>query len=129
MQLRVSRVAQDIVFELGPKPVGFFKLVVASSREERMWGLVPETAVALPVVSADVLIGQVTASQLAVLQASQAAGSEEEPDYPPVSRIVYGEPPAGYRATRDAQPLVEGEKYCVLVFGSGFESTRCYFFA
>ena len=55
---------------------------------------------------------------LAVADASQQPDDEENAV---VSRVVYGEVPAGYREVVRAPALISGEEYGVFVFGSAFE--------
>ncbi|HEV8579131.1 MAG TPA: hypothetical protein VGX68_08610 [Thermoanaerobaculia bacterium] len=67
----------------------------------------------------------------------QAATQQRKPDEsgdrsdrPPVSRVVYGEVPDGYRQVQEPRPLTPGEKYCVVVFGEEvFDLGRDFFVA
>jgi hypothetical protein len=126
MEVRIQRRAETVIFEFRPKPFGFFKLSVAS-RTERMWGLVPMMAETVHVIEADMIA--VRGSRELVTAVTQTleetAGSRLV--YPPLSGIVYGQVPEGYRETMKARLLVRGEEYCVLVHGQGFDTTRGYF--
>jgi hypothetical protein len=55
--------------------------------------------------------------------------SEEETAVPLLSRVAYGEVPAGYRETTRAQPLNEGTAYALLVFEASGDSGGIHFLA
>ena len=47
--------------------------------------------------------------------------SDQASENPPVTRIVFGQVPVGYREVVKAIPLTVGEKYCALLVGDSFE--------
>lgn len=58
----------------------------------------------------------------------QVAGEPRELEDRPITRVVYGQVPDGYRQVQKARPLVHGETYCIVVFGSEpFEVVREHF--
>lgn len=94
-----------------------------------MWDLLPSTVEAVPVVQADMTILSLSEEEsvsaahhqafVQAIQAREEAGGITKPSYPPVSHVVYGEVPEGYRETMKARPLARGRKYYILVFGEG----------
>jgi hypothetical protein len=139
MNVSVLRINGSVVFDLS-KPTGFVALLVSSSDEEIQWELEPLAMQPVTIVDGEmfgvrsqdnigqkILVRVPRSAEAAVREAMSEVIRDEEPDYPAVSRIVYGEVPAGYREVRHAAPLKDGETYCLLVLGRSFDRGAEFF--
>jgi hypothetical protein len=129
VKIRVVREGQSIVFELS-KSIGFDFFVISNAEERVFWELKPVSMQPLPVLEADIfgMRAAPAAQREMKSKVTEIAGSRQLPENPPVTRIVYGEVPTGYREVVRASPLKGGEKYCALLVGDGFEKGGEYFF-
>jgi hypothetical protein len=132
MHLKISHLNGSVVFEFQPEPTPVTTFLVADSSEQVRWEIAPVSSEAVAVGTDGGLIGsnfigvRVPRSLERIL--SDAAKSDRA-SYPPLSRVVYGELPTGYREVVRATELTSGEKYCVVVFGAGLESVSDFFTA
>ena len=122
IQVSVVFTEGKVVFEF-EQPMGFSTLLVASSREQMMWKVLPLTMQPAEVLNARMFGAPVPSS---VMNKVASAVIDEAED-PPVTRVVYGEVPQGYWERAKALPLQPGEKYCVHVVGRGLERGGEYF--
>lgn len=130
MKIRVLHEGRSIVFEFS-KSIGFDFFVISNAEEQVFGELKPLTMQPAPIVEADMSGAHVPPELRA--EAEQAlkhiSMTADDPENSPVSRIVYGQLPAGYREVVKASPLNAGEKYCAFLFGDGFEKAGESFFA
>lgn len=128
LEVKISRPNNSLAFEFS-REISFDFFVISNAEEHVFWELKPESMQRVPVVDAAMFGAQVPVElQGQTSEALRAiAGTHIASDDPVVSRIVYGEVPAGYREVVGATPLRAGEKYCAFVWGEGFEATREYF--
>lgn len=128
VEIRVLREGQSIAFEFS-KSIGFDFFVISNAEERVFWELKPLSMQPIPIIEADMFGARIppelhTEAEQALKQIGTTA---DDPKNPPVTRIVYGEVPAGYREVVKASPLNAGEKYCAFLFGDGFEKAGEYF--
>jgi hypothetical protein len=120
IHLSVSAIDGNVVFEFGDLPIGFFSLFVASSQDETMWDITPLSVQPMPIVESRMFGVRVPQETGDAMLRETLRDSEDEPQYPPVSRVIYGQVPDGYREAAKALPLISGETYCVQVWGQEF---------
>jgi hypothetical protein len=128
INLKVSFVDGKVVFDFGDDPIGFFTLFVASSRDETMWDVTPLSVQPVSVLESKMFGVRVPQEIGDAMLKQILPDTEDEPRYPLVHRVTYGQVPEGYREAVKAVPLIHGETYCVQVWGQGFfERTGQYF--
>ncbi|HEX9407860.1 MAG TPA: hypothetical protein VF975_11125 [Thermoanaerobaculia bacterium] len=124
MKIDITRTNGSIAFELQP-PAGFVTLVVSNAKEEVLWELEPEGMQAAEIIDAKMFTMRVPSS---VVNVAKKIAPSSPPEYPAVSRIVYGQVPDGYRELAPASTLKPGEEYAVLVMGCGLDHGGKHFF-
>lgn len=70
--------------------------------------------------------GALPAESIAVEARKQTRS--QSPRLPPVTKVVYGAVPEGYREIADAQPLVPGQEYRIVLFGEEPFDLACEYF-
>lgn len=129
VKIRVIREGPSIVFELS-KSVGFDFFVISNAEERVFWELKPVSMQPVQVLEADMFGVHVApeAQREMEKKVKEITDSHRGSENPPVTRIVYGEVPGGYREVVKASPLKAGEKYCAMLVGDRFEKGGEYFF-
>ncbi len=125
--MMVILVKGAVAFDVQPRSSGFCTLFVASSDEQMMWDVAPIEAEPTPVLASKVVGMRLPSAVVRAVTDTLTNAFEGEREYPPVTRIIYGEVPNGYRQQAPAIPLVRGERYCVQVFGRGFDRAAQFF--
>lgn len=127
MDIRVVSDGSNVVFEFA-NPSRFDVFVVSNSERHILWELKPDYMHPVPVERAYMFGISVPSAVADIVQRMTAREpSEEEAAVPLLSRIAYGEVPAGYRETTKAEALTTGETYALLVFEAGGESGGIHF--
>jgi hypothetical protein len=128
VQIRVLKIAGSVTFEFS-RPIGFDFLVVSNAEERVFWELKPLSMHPAQILESHMFGVRVPAAfEDAARETMKEIAGYDGGGEPPVDRVVYGEVPSGYREVVRATPLLPGEKYCVFVFGEGFEKGGEYFF-
>lgn len=123
----MSPAGDSVAFELS-KITGFDFFVVSNAGEQIFWELKPLSMQPATVIEAEIFGIRFPQEFGATNRKTiQEIADADEGGNPPVSRILYGQVPAGYREVVRAIPLNSGEKYCAFLFGNGFETVHEYF--
>ena len=115
-------VGESVVFVFA-EPLSITSLHVSKAEDELVWGIIASEFQPVEVEGGSVHswpIDQAPPEILAMLEQVGARAECELADHgprkPPLSSIVYGQTPAGYREDHACQKLARGE-YHVIVFG------------
>lgn len=139
MRLTIAHFETSIVFDLmGPTPLQM--LVVSDSLEQVQWEI--KASSSREHVQSDIKPASSSEPQ-PILQSGfvgvrvpesignvvQKQFESERSNYPQVSRVIYGGVPSGFHELVKPMKLAEGQRYCVLVWGVGFDSASDFFIA
>lgn len=125
MDVTVLQHNGSIVFELQPA-TGFVTFVVSSEDEQVQWELKPLSLRPAAVIDSKMVTLRVPTFLNGVVQ---NIAQSDEPEYPALSRVVYGEVPEGYRQLAPADRLERGREYAVLILGRGLDGGGSRFIA
>ncbi len=134
---------------LFPQPLSITSLLVANRSEEVLWEFIAEefrpvkfvgedfdpakdeSDDSIPVINASFQtwrLEDAPPEMLALLELLQkredARLQTSGPNKPPLERVAYGEPPAGYRNKQPPRPLVPGECHVLVFAEQGHASKR-----
>ena len=126
MKLLISHVDGLVRFDFLPSATAVTSLLIADADETVLWEITAASFAPVSVEGSYFVGVRVPTTLQGLVTRRESSG---EASYPRLDHVLYGEVPSGYREDVTAAKLTPGQKYCVVVFGTGLDSASEFFTA